>query len=197
MIPTLNYVGKNLWDICNCSKCAAIIRRRWQNTKSEIVDQTGNSNYTSTRVKQCGRTKILIKTKSRYCCCINSTRNEVVISKSSYGVCDSQEYIRNVSAISWNTWIPHRYLILKAIQLCHLKFSKWDWINARDNRRGNQELTIQKNWQHWVHKIQYEDSQSKQNKTHKFKMTGNTNLTRNMYSLSWKVRINCLSFGIS
>ena len=33
--------------------------------------------------------------------------------------------------------------------------------NARENRRDNQEWTIQRNWQHWVHKTQDEDKQSK------------------------------------
>ena len=35
--------------------------------------------------------------------------------------------------------------------------------NVRENRRGKQEWTIQRNWQHWVHKTQDE---VKQNKTH-------------------------------
>ena len=34
-------------------------------------------------------------------------------------------------------------------------------INVRENRRGNQEWTIQRNYQHWVHKTQDEDKQSK------------------------------------
>jgi hypothetical protein len=34
-------------------------------------------------------------------------------------------------------------------------------INARENRRDNQEWTIQRNYQHWVHKIQDEDKQNK------------------------------------
>jgi hypothetical protein len=29
--------------------------------------------------------------------------------------------------------------------------------NVRENRRGNQYWTIQKNWQHWVHKNQDQD----------------------------------------
>ena len=33
-------------------------------------------------------------------------------------------------------------------------------IHVRENRRGNQELTIQKHWQHGVHKTQNEDKQS-------------------------------------
>ena len=34
-------------------------------------------------------------------------------------------------------------------------------INVRENRRGNQEWTIQRHWQHWVHKSQDEDKQNK------------------------------------
>jgi hypothetical protein len=28
------------------------------------------------------------------------------------------------------------------------------FINVRENRRGNQQWTIQRNWQHWVHQTQ-------------------------------------------
>jgi len=34
-------------------------------------------------------------------------------------------------------------------------------MNVRENRRGNQEWTIQRNWKHWVHKTQDEDKQNK------------------------------------
>ena len=34
-------------------------------------------------------------------------------------------------------------------------------INVRENRGGNQEWTIQRNWQHRVHKTQNEDKQNK------------------------------------
>jgi hypothetical protein len=34
-------------------------------------------------------------------------------------------------------------------------------INVRENRRDNQELTIKRNTQHWVHKTQDEEKQSK------------------------------------
>jgi hypothetical protein len=27
-------------------------------------------------------------------------------------------------------------------------------INVRENRRGNQEWTVQRNWQHWIHQTQ-------------------------------------------
>ena len=35
--------------------------------------------------------------------------------------------------------------------------SKIFQINARENRSGNQEWTIQRNWQHWVHMTQDEE----------------------------------------
>ena len=39
-------------------------------------------------------------------------------------------------------------------------------MNIREKRRrGNQEWTIQKNWQHWVHKTQEEDKQNKYHNT--------------------------------
>jgi hypothetical protein len=38
------------------------------------------------------------------------------------------------------------------IQFCH--------INVRQNRRGNQEWTIQRNWMDYEHKAQDEDKQS-------------------------------------
>ena len=37
-------------------------------------------------------------------------------------------------------------------------------INEK-NRRGNQEWTIQRNWQHWVHRTQDEDKQNKKHNT--------------------------------
>jgi hypothetical protein len=37
--------------------------------------------------------------------------------------------------------------------------------NVRDNRTGNQELTIQIYWQHWVRKTQDEDKQNKKHNT--------------------------------
>ena len=38
-------------------------------------------------------------------------------------------------------------------------------INVIKNRSGNQELTIQRNWQHWVHKTQDEDKQNEKHNT--------------------------------
>jgi hypothetical protein len=38
-------------------------------------------------------------------------------------------------------------------------------INVRENRRGNQEWTIQRNWKHWGHKTQDEDKQCKKHNT--------------------------------
>ena len=40
------------------------------------------------------------------------------------------------------------------------KYQKWQ-INVRKGRRANQEWTIQRHGQHWVHKTQDEDKQNK------------------------------------
>jgi len=34
------------------------------------------------------------------------------------------------------------------------------YINVRENRRSNQEWTIQRHWQHWAYKTQYEDKEN-------------------------------------
>jgi hypothetical protein len=39
-------------------------------------------------------------------------------------------------------------------------------INIRENRRGNQQWTIQRNWQHWVQMTPDEDKQNKKHTTH-------------------------------
>ena len=36
-------------------------------------------------------------------------------------------------------------------------------IDVRKNRRGNQEWTIQRHWQHWAHKTQNEDKHNTEN----------------------------------
>jgi hypothetical protein len=38
-------------------------------------------------------------------------------------------------------------------------------INVRENRKGNQKWTIQRNWQQMVHKKQDEDKQNKNHNT--------------------------------
>jgi len=43
------------------------------------------------------------------------------------------------------------------------------WINVRENRRGNEGWTIQRNWQHWVLKTQDEDKHSKKQNTENLK----------------------------
>ena len=48
-------------------------------------------------------------------------------------------------------------------------------INVKENRRGNQEWTIQIHWQHWIYKTQDED---KQNTTQKAKKRSNTDPTK-------------------
>jgi hypothetical protein len=44
-------------------------------------------------------------------------------------------------------------------------------IKVRENRRGNKEWTIQRNWQHWAHKTQYENEQNTTQKTKKMSNT--------------------------
>jgi hypothetical protein len=44
-------------------------------------------------------------------------------------------------------------------------------INVRENRRGNQQWTIQRNWQHWIHKTQDEDKQIKNTTQHALNTT--------------------------
>ena len=44
-------------------------------------------------------------------------------------------------------------------------------INVREYRRGNQKWTIQRNWQHRVHKIQDEDKQNKTKLQHNMNWT--------------------------
>jgi hypothetical protein len=50
-----------------------------------------------------------------------------------------------------------------------LYFSFWGWINDRENRRGNQEWAIQRNWQYWVHNTQEEDTKTKNTQHRKLK----------------------------
>ena len=33
-------------------------------------------------------------------------------------------------------------------------------LSVRENRRGNKEWTIQRHWQHWIHKTLHEDKQT-------------------------------------
>ena len=43
------------------------------------------------------------------------------------------------------------------------------YINVRENRRGNQEWTIQRHWQHWVCKAQDEDKEKQKVQHRKLK----------------------------
>ena len=61
--------------------------------------------------------------------------------------------------------------------------------NVRENRRGNQEWTIQRHWQHWVYKTpnirhRTQDTEHKTNKTknttQKTTKTSNTDPTKNL-----------------
>ena len=51
--------------------------------------------------------------------------------------------------------------------------------SVRENRRDNQEWTIQRNCLHWVHKTQDEDKQSRKSTSQKIKKMSNTNPLNN------------------
>ena len=55
----------------------------------------------------------------------------------------------------------HRVYMVRASytyeNVCVTKIKYIVYINVRENLRGNQEWTIQRHWQHWVHKTQNED----------------------------------------
>ena len=54
------------------------------------------------------------------------------------------------------------------------------YLNIRENRRGNQEWTIQRHWQHWAHKTQEEDKQTqKHNTAQETKKMSNTDPAKN------------------
>jgi hypothetical protein len=67
---------------------------------------------------------------------------------------------------------------------CLLTWSRteYNWINVRENRRDNQEWTIQRNWQHWVHRTQDENKQNK-NTTQQTTKMSNTGFTKNRSEL--------------
>ena len=52
-------------------------------------------------------------------------------------------------------------------------------INSRENRGGNKEWKIQRNWQHWIQKTQDEDEQNKIHNTlcvvHHYAQTNSAN----------------------
>ena len=64
-------------------------------------------------------------------------------------------------------------------------------INARENRRGNKQWTIQRHWQHWVHKTQDKDKQN-QSTAQKTKKMSNTDPTGNEHRCSRRVNSFCL-----
>ena len=87
-----------------------------------------------------------------------------------------------VFCIGYHVSLDFVHKELKGFQLLKRKIS----INVRENRRGNQEWTIQRNWQHWVHKTQDEDKQNIETlektevaiKNGQFRETGNVGYIR-------------------
>jgi hypothetical protein len=70
-----------------------------------------------------------------------------------------------VSAIGAGTAYPfgeHMFISVRVVQslvLCEV-FCEPLFVLFQSNRSGNQERTIQRNWQHWAHKTQNEDKQN-------------------------------------
>jgi hypothetical protein len=63
--------------------------------------------------------------------------------------------------IVFNRVFPSFYVVEMVMLNVHSTVANYQKINIRENRRGNKEWTIQRNWQHWVDKTQDEDEQSK------------------------------------
>ena len=60
--------------------------------------------------------------------------------------------------------------VLNSSVILLLEFYTYDLIrvpkiNVRENQWANQEWTIKKHWQYWVHRIQYEETQNAKHTT--------------------------------
>jgi hypothetical protein len=60
-------------------------------------------------------------------------------------------------------------LLQNVLQCCGIQILSNEYINDRENRRDNQEWTIQKHWQRWAHKTQNKDKQSTKTQHRKLK----------------------------
>jgi hypothetical protein len=58
------------------------------------------------------------------------------------------------------------FVVSRLFDMSNTVYYKTLRINVRETRRGNQQWTIQRNWQHWVHKTQDEDKQIKNTTQH-------------------------------
>jgi len=58
------------------------------------------------------------------------------------------------------------FVLSRLFDMSNTLYYKTLRINIRENRRGNQQWTIQRNWQHWVHKTQDEDKLIKNTTQH-------------------------------
>ena len=62
----------------------------------------------------------------------------------------------------------------------------WSFINVREYRRDNPKWTMQRQWQHWVHKTQDEDKQNKKHNTicvRNHCIQSNTNIVNKTWAL--------------
>ena len=81
---------------------------------------------------------------------------------------------QNKKEIFWQHKIPRETSMLPGFTSSNIwevasysysKIVKSEQINVREHRRGNQEWTIQRKYQYWVHKTQNEDKQNKNHNT--------------------------------
>ena len=84
------------------------------------------------------------------------------------------------SQSTWKVWLKFLICLNQFGRISYLlqtRFDRNSWstskMNVRENRRCNQEWTIQRHWQHWAHKTQDEDKQ-----TQKTKKIKNMDLTK-------------------
>jgi hypothetical protein len=57
-----------------------------------------------------------------------------------------------------NNLRENNFMTLINLKNTHIELNK---INVRQTPRGNQDWRIQRHWQHWAHKTQDEDKQTK------------------------------------
>jgi hypothetical protein len=70
--------------------------------------------------------------------------------------------IFSINCVQFNIMFEFDIFVLSRL----FDFQKHYRINVIENRSRNQEWTIQRNWQHWVHKTQDEDTSIKNTTKH-------------------------------
>ena len=67
-----------------------------------------------------------------------------------------------INCVEFNILLElHICVVSRLFEMSNTLYNKTLRINVRENRRGNRQWTIERNWQHWVHKTQDKDKQIK------------------------------------